>query len=62
MMLGYSTTKKGYHLYDVEQMKIVHSRDVVFDEDSTPSVQKKTPAKYVELEVNVGEYTESQSF
>ena len=34
-------------------MKVVHSRDVVFDETSTPGIQKEkdTTVKYVELEV-----------
>ena len=38
---------KGYRLYDVERMKVVHSRDVVFDETSTPRLQKETTVKYV---------------
>ena len=29
VMLGYGTSQKGYRLYDIEQMKVVHSRDVV---------------------------------
>ena len=63
LMLGYGSTQKGYRLYDVEHMKVIHSRDVVFDETSTPSFQKETPTKYVELEVDSDEikYTESQT-
>ena len=30
-------------------MKIVHSRDVVFDETSLPGIEKETTIKYVEL-------------
>ena len=41
VMLGYDTSQKGYQLYDIEQMKIVHSRDVVFDETSMPGIQKE---------------------
>ena len=40
--MGYGTSQKGYRLYDVECMKIVHSRDVVFDETSIPGIQKET--------------------
>ena len=40
VMLGYGTSQKGYRLYDVEEMKVVHSRDVVFDETSMPGIQK----------------------
>ena len=54
VLLGYGTSQKGYHLYDVEHMKIVHSRsrDVVFDETSTPGLQRESTIKYVELEIN----------
>ena len=52
VLLGYGTSQKGYRLYDVERMKVVHSRDVVFDETSTPGIQKETTVKYVELEIN----------
>ena len=51
VLLGYGTSQKGYHLYDVERMNVVHSRDV-FDETSTPGIQKETTVKYVELEIN----------
>ena len=51
-MLGYGTSQKGYLLYDIEQMKVVHSRDV-FDETSMPGIQKDegTTVKYVELDI-----------
>ena len=32
VMLGYSTTSKGYRLYDVQNNKVILSRDVIFDE------------------------------
>ena len=39
-------------------MKVVHSRDVVFDETSTPGIQKETTVKFVKLEINEkAEYT-----
>ena len=58
VLLGYGTSQKGYRLYDVECMKVVHSRDVVFDETSTPGIRKETIVKYVELEVNEEPYVE----
>ena len=62
LMLGYGSTQKGYRLYDVERMKVVHSRDVVFDETSTAGLQKETTVQYVELEVDGDDasYNESQ--
>jgi len=45
-------TQKGYHLCDLQKVKIIHSRDVVFDETSTPGMQKETLVKYVQLQVN----------
>ena len=53
VLLGYGTNQKGYHLYDLRQMKVVYSRDVVFDETSMPGIRKEeeTTVKYVELEI-----------
>ena len=50
MLLGYGT---NYRLYDLGRMKVIHSRDVVFDETSLPGFQKEeeTTVKYVELEI-----------
>ena len=64
VLLGYGASQKGYRLYDIERLKVIHSRDVVFDETSTPGVQKDTPVKYVQLQVNdepTVESTEQQS-
>ena len=46
-------TRKGYHLYDLERMKVIHCRDVVFNEASMPGIQKEneTTVKYVELDI-----------
>ena len=63
-MLGYGTAQKGYRLYDLVRMKVIHSRDVVFDEDSMPGIQKESPSKCVELEVDKGadvEQTDAQN-
>ena len=58
VLLGYDTSQKGYRLYDVGRIKVVHSKDVVFDETSTPEIRKETIVKYVELEVNKEPYVE----
>ena len=52
VLLGYGAKQKGYRLYDIERMKVIHSRDVVFDETSMPGIQKESAVKYVELEIN----------
>ena len=41
IFLGYSENRKGYRLYDINKKRIVHSRDVVFDE-LTCGLQKET--------------------
>ena len=54
VLLGYGANRKGYHLYDLERMKVIHSRDVVLNEASMPGIQKEeneTTVKYVELEI-----------
>lgn len=53
VMLGYGTDRKGYRLYDLGRMKVIHSRDVVFDETSMPGIQKEKESshKYVKLEI-----------
>ena len=45
---------RSYRLYDLGRMKVIHSRDVVFNETSMPGIQKEeeeSPPKYVELEI-----------
>ena len=44
IMLGYGTTQKGYPLV---RMKVIHSSDVIFDEDSMPGIQIEFSSKYV---------------
>ena len=51
VLLGYGVNQKGYHLSDIEHMKVIHSRDVVFDETSMPGIQKESVVKYVEPEI-----------
>ena len=38
VLMGYRANQKGYRLYDIERMKVIHSRDVVFDETSMPGI------------------------
>ena len=52
VLLGYGTNQKGYCLYDLECMKVIHNRDVVFDETSMPGIQKEATVKYVEFEID----------
>ena len=47
VLLGYGANQKCYRLYDIEHMKVIHSRDVVFDETSMPGIQKESVVKYV---------------
>jgi len=49
VLLGHSATQRGYRLHDPERLKVFHSRDVVFDEASTPRLQKEIPTRYVQL-------------
>lgn len=53
VLLGYGSQQKGYRLYDVQRLKIVHSRDVVFDETSMggSQLQDGPSSKCVELEI-----------
>ena len=53
VLLGYGINRKGCRLYDLGHMKVIHSRDVVFDEASMPGMEKEkeTTIRYVELEI-----------
>ena len=53
VMLGYGASQKGYRLYDIERMKVIHSRDVVFDETTVSGIEKEKEdvPKYIELEI-----------
>ena len=64
VLLGYGTDQKGYRLYGLGQMKVIHSRDVVFDETSMPGDQKEEesfPKLYVELEIEEEPVVEDSS-
>ena len=54
ILLGYGTEQKGYRLFDPQRSKvIIHSRDVVFDENSMAGdqLQVQPSSEYVNLEV-----------
>ncbi len=36
VLLGYGEQKKGHRLFDISSAKVIHSRDVVFNESSMP--------------------------
>ena len=53
ILLGYGAETKGYRLYDVEKERVIHSRNVVFDESKLgiAEMEQKEPEKrLVELE------------
>ena len=52
VLLGYGANQKGYRLYDLERMKVIHNRDVAFDESCLPGIQKESGIKYLELPVD----------
>ena len=41
ILLGYGTERKGYRLYDTERERIIHSRNVIFEEDKIGLEQSK---------------------
>ena len=52
IFMGYGTETKGYRLYDVNRARVIHSRDVLFDE-STFRVEEpacEPQRRYVELD------------
>ena len=53
VLLGYGANQKGYRLYDINRMKVIHSRDVTFDENKVPDIPtgKELCPPYVELKV-----------
>ena len=45
MFVSYGTSEKGYRVYNVSTQKIILSRDVIFDEDSTWNWETKVEEK-----------------
>ena len=45
ILLGYGAEIKGYRLYDVERRKVLHSRDVIFDESSRLTISGERQGK-----------------
>ena len=52
ILMGYGDNIKGYRLYDLSSKKIIHSRDVIFDESLTVSSQKMTPSVMIQLVIH----------
>ena len=42
LFLGYCATSKAYRLWSIHKRKILHSRDVIFDEDTDPGLSLST--------------------
>ncbi len=53
VMLGYGSNQKGYRLYDLNDLKIIHCRDVVFDEQTLPGIQSEKELSSVPVELAV---------
>lgn len=43
--MSYGATQKGYRLNDIEHIKAIYSRYIVFDEIFIPEIQKETTGK-----------------
>ena len=55
VLLGYGANQKGYHLYDIECIKVNHSRDVVLNETSMFGIQKESAVKKFNVELETDE-------
>ncbi len=44
---------EGYRLYDLNDLKIIHCRDVVFDEQTLPGIQSEKELSSVPVELAV---------
>lgn len=52
ILVGYSETQKGYRLWDTSSRKILVSRDVLFDEQLTPSLTDSESQQVDEASLN----------
>lgn len=52
-MVGYGSNQKGYRLYDLNNLRFIHSRDVVFDEENLPGIQREKESSSVPVELEV---------
>ena len=59
IVLGYGSITKGYRLYNLDTKKILHSRDVIFDEARSAPFEKEPPSdelscrpKYIEFQAS----------
>ena len=53
ILLGYGSVQKGYRVYDETTQKILHSRNVTFNEVGEPIAEKSAPTS-VDLDVSDG--------
>lgn len=60
ILLGYGTETKGYRLYDPVKLRVIHSRDVIFNEFTRGiETANKENSPLVSLETNDDEKTDS---
>lgn len=59
ILLGYGSTTKGYHLYNLDTKRIFHGKDVIFDESKSVIFEKESPCedspcspKYIEFQAS----------
>ena len=45
ILLGYGSETKAYRLYDVKRQRVIHSRDVIFDESKRGVEEEKFPSE-----------------
>ena len=57
VFLGYSENQKGYRLFDTRRQKVIHSRDVVFDE-TVSGLKDVKEDKYVQIRLGTDEEDE----
>ena len=64
LFLGYGDCVKGYRLYDINRSKVIHCRDVIFNECSFDDIKKSdvtsTPSGMEEIEVIAPDVNEQQ--
>jgi hypothetical protein len=62
ILLGYGMTVKGYRLYDITTCKIIHSRDVKFDEEKNGCISASRDVEFNQpaVEIPVCERTEGE--
>ena len=55
IFLGYGSATKGYRLYDSNKNKILHSRDIIFQETDATTFEKEqseTPIENIQFSIH----------